>query len=158
MNLIESFERTWWARDRVLEAAEVLTVEEWTREFDFSWKSLRGLMAHVVEVEFGWVTVDILGSPEVWPTEEEQAQRFGDVAAARARSQEVTLVTRAALGELVPSRLAETRTGTDRDGKAESFTVEQILTHVYTHELRHQGQMQAIFRLLRHKAPNLDWI
>ena len=62
------------------------------------------------------------------------------------------------LAGLDASRLAETREATDREGAPATFTVAEILMHVVTHELRHHGHVQAMFRLLGRRAPNLDWI
>ncbi|HEX7078375.1 MAG TPA: DinB family protein [Candidatus Eisenbacteria bacterium] len=159
MNLIDHFQCTWDARERMLDACESLTAEEWAREFPFSWRSIRNLVAHIVEVEDSWIRADVEGNPWESPSREEVVRRFATPALARARGREVAAHTRQVLERFVPARLAERRGATDRDGAAAEFTVEQILTHVYTHELRHQGQLQAMFRLLgREKAPNLDWI
>jgi uncharacterized damage-inducible protein DinB len=62
------------------------------------------------------------------------------------------------LSAYVPARMGETRMGLDIHEREVPFTVEQILAHVFTHELRHQGQLQAMLRLLGRKAPNADWI
>ena len=159
MNLIDCFEATWNARGRMLDACDTLAPEEWTREFPFSWKSVRGLVAHVVEVEDSWIREDVERSAWTRPTPEEAVARFATPALARSRARAVSENTRRVLAAYVPARLAETRVAPDRDGNPATFTVEQILTHVYTHELRHQGQIQAMIRLLgREKAPNLDWI
>lgn len=159
MNLIDSFEATWSARERMLDACETLTAEEWTREFPFSWKSVRRLVAHVIEVEDSWIREDVERTAWTRPTPEELDRRYATPADARARARAVAEHTRRVLAAFVPARLGETREAPDRDGARAKFTVEQILTHVYTHELRHQGQLQAMFRLLgREKAPNLDWI
>lgn len=159
MNLIGCFEATWAARERMLDACDTLTPEEWAREFPFSWKSMRGLVAHVIEVEDSWIREDVEQSEWTRPAKDEVEERYATPALARSRGRAVTANTRRVLGLFVPARLAETRTAPDRDGKPAKFTVEQILTHVYTHELRHQGQLQAMFRLLgRDRAPNLDWI
>ena len=57
-----------------------------------------------------------------------------------------------------PAKLQETReAGGAEPGTRVLLTVEQILTHVFTHELRHQGQLQVVLRLLGKKAPNADW-
>ncbi|HET9952081.1 MAG TPA: DinB family protein, partial [Candidatus Eisenbacteria bacterium] len=75
------------------------------------------------------------------------------------RSEEIAARTRRVLDEYVPSRLGETRSALDREDRPATFTVEELLLHVCTHELRHQGQIQAMLRLLgRPAAPNLDWI
>jgi len=159
MNLIECFEATWSARERMLDACDTLSAEEWTREFPFSWKSTRNLVAHVIEVEDSWIREDVERGAWTSPSEEEVARRYATPTLARARGRAVAENTWRVLAAFVPARLQETREAPDRDGNPEKFTVEQILTHVYTHELRHQGQLQAMIRLLgRNKAPNLDWI
>ena len=63
------------------------------------------------------------------------------------------LVLRDAARTLKASKLVEH----PHAGK-ERLDAEQILTHVFTHELRHQGQIQAMLRLLDKPAPNADWI
>ena len=158
MDLRDYFENTWTARGKLLNAFQTLTPEEWAREFDFSWKSTQKLFAHVVEVERSWVTEDILGTELGRLSEQDVRRVYGTVESARARSHEITAETRQVLAEYVPARLAETRMGKDIDGNMVRFTVEQILTHVFTHELRHQGQLQAMLRLLGKPAPNADWI
>ena len=158
MDVRDCFEHTWSARERLLDAFADLTPEEWTREFEFSWKSVRNLFAHVVEVERSWVVEDIEGGKYVWAGDEALERHYGTVELARARAREVQDQTRRVLAAYVPKRLGETRIGLDIHEKEVPFSVEQILTHVFTHELRHQGQLQAMLRLLGKRAPNADWI
>lgn len=158
MNLKDYFEATWEARGRLLTAATALSPEEWTREFPFSWKSLRNLFAHIVEVEGSWVAENIENGEWSFPDESEIARNYATPVLARARGEEVAEQTRRVLAAYMPERLKELRRGTLIDGTETSFTVEQILTHVFTHELRHQGQLQAMLRLLGKPAPNADWI
>lgn len=158
MDVRDCFEHTWAARGRLLDAFDELSPEEWTRHFDFSWKSVRNLFAHVVEVERAWILEDIERGKYVWSGDEALERHYGTASSARARSEEVQGDTRRVLAGYVPSRLGETRMGLDIHEREVPFTVEQILTHVFTHELRHQGQLQAMLRLLGRKAPNADWI
>ncbi|HKQ18246.1 MAG TPA: DinB family protein, partial [Candidatus Eisenbacteria bacterium] len=158
MDLNDYFAATWAAREKLLDACEELTPEEWTREFPFSWKSLRNLMAHIIEVEDSWIAADIEGRAWTSLDEKEVARRYETPKLARARGQKVAAATKRVLATFVPSGLKELRTGKALDGSEVNFTVEQILTHVFTHELRHQGQIQAMLRLLGKKAPNADWI
>jgi uncharacterized damage-inducible protein DinB len=158
MDLRDCFEHTWSARGRLLDAFDALTPEEWAREFDFSWKSVRNLFAHVVEVERAWILEDIERGKYVWEGGRALERHYGTVLGARARSEEVRGETRRVLDAYVPARLGETRLGLDIHEREVPFTVEQILTHVFTHELRHQGQLQAMLRLLGKNAPNADWI
>jgi uncharacterized damage-inducible protein DinB len=158
VNLNDYFEATWKARGRLLDAAEELTKDEWRREFDFSWKSVQKLFAHIIEVERSWIAEDILRGSYKWAGDEAIEQLYATPALTRDRGREVADQTRAVLAEFVPGKLKETREGKDIDGNVVPFTVEQILTHVFTHELRHQGQLQAMLRLLGKPAPNADWI
>ena len=158
MDYRDWFPILWRERHRALEACAGVTAEEWKREHGFASGSLRSLFAHIVECERGWVTEDLLREPYARLEAAELDRLYADPAAARARSEEVATVTRRALEALVPSSLAEKRGGLDRDNKPATFTVEEIFLHLCTHELRHQGQAQAMLRLLGKKAPNLDWI
>jgi uncharacterized damage-inducible protein DinB len=158
VDLNDYFESTWAARARLLDAADGLSPEEWAREFPFSWKSIRNLFAHVVEVERSWIEEDILLRTLPSPDAAEVTRRYATPAMARARGDEVAAGTRRVLADFVPGRLHEKRAGKLLDGTPGDFTVEQILTHVFTHELRHQGQLQAMLRLLGKPAPNADWI
>ncbi len=158
MDLKDYFEATWEARGRLLTAAEQLTPDEWAREFPFSWKSMRNLFAHIIEVEGSWVAENIERGEWKMPGEPEIARTYATPHMARARGEEVAEQTRRTLIAHVPDRLREMRRGSLMDGTETNFTVEQILTHVFTHELRHQGQLQIMLRLLEKAAPNADWI
>lgn len=158
MDLKDYFEATWKARGRLLAAATPLSPEEWAREFPFSFKSLRDLFAHIIEVEGSWVVENIEQAEWKYPDAEAVARSYATPQMALARGEEVADRTRRVLAAYVPDRLRELRRGTEIDGTETTFTVEQILTHVFTHELRHQGQLQAMLRLLGKAAPNADWI
>ncbi|MGH7682629.1 MAG: DinB family protein [Candidatus Eiseniibacteriota bacterium] len=158
MDLKDYFEATWEARGRLLTAAAALSPEEWEREFPFSFKSLRRLFAHIIEVEGSWVMENIEKSAWHYLDEAEVVRMYATPEMARARGEEVAEQTRRVLAGYVPDRLRELRRGTEMDGTEATFTVEQILTHVFTHELRHQGQLQVMLRLLGKSSPNADWI
>ena len=158
MDIHDYFAATWTARGRLLDACAGLTPDEWTREFPFSWKSLRNLFAHIIEVEDSWMVEDIERRPWKALSDEERERRYATPASTRERGEEVAARTRATLASHVPRGLSEIRKGKDFAGDPADFTVEQILTHVFTHELRHQGQLQVLLRLLGKPAPNADWI
>jgi len=159
VNYRDWFPILWRERHRALDACRGLSPEAWRRQHGFASGSLQGLFAHIVEVERGWVTADILGEPFERLDAAGIERLYDDPETARARSEEVVANTSRVLAEYVPSRLGEPRVALDRDGKPATFTVEEILLHLCTHELRHQGQIQAMLRLTgMPAAPNLDWI
>jgi uncharacterized damage-inducible protein DinB len=158
LDLTDYFEQTWIAREKLLDLAETLKPGEWEREFEFSWRSMQKLFAHIIEVERSWMLEDIRG--EKYPAEDEAAikRRYPTPAAASAQGREVAAITRSVLQEYAsPAKRNETRELKGAGGSVTHLTVEQILTHVFTHELRHQGQLQVVFRLLGKKPPNADW-
>lgn len=158
MCLKDYFEHTWTAREKLLDSAERLSPEEWVREFDFSWKSMQKIFGHIIEVERSWMVDDILGRKDPYPTAEEIPRLYSTPAMARAKGGEVADITRSVLAEFAaPAKMHETREVNGADGSRIHLTVEQILTHVFTHELRHQGQLQVVLRLLGKKPPNADW-
>lgn len=159
MGLSDYFEQTWKAREKLLDAAEKLTPEEWTREFEFSWKSMQLLFAHIIEVERSWMLEDIRGKKYDSESQDVIRKRYATPALTRAQGREVAAITRSVLAEYASAaKLLEKReAGGAEPGTRVQLTVEQILTHVFTHELRHQGQLQVLLRLLGKKAPNADW-
>jgi uncharacterized damage-inducible protein DinB len=152
------FELAWRERHRALDACVGMPDGEWRREHGFAAGSLRGMFEHIIEVERAWVGNVILRAGGPRPEAEALAAWYVDAVAAKRRSEEVAVETRRLLAGLDASRLAEKREGTDREGAPATFTVGEILMHVVTHELRHHGHVQAMFRLLGREAPNLDWI
>ena len=158
LDLKDYFEQTWKAREKLLDAAEKLTPEEWAREFDFSWKSMQLIFAHIIEVERSWMLEDIRGKKYPALAEAEIQRRYATPEKARAQGREVADITRSVLADYAaPAKMREARDASGADGSPTQLTVEEILTHVFTHELRHQGQLQVILRLLGKKPPNADW-
>jgi len=158
MTFLEWFPILWRERHRALDACGGLSAAEWRRQHGFASGSLQGLFAHIVEVERGWVTEDILREPFARLDDSEIERVYADPAATRRRSDEIAARTRRVLEEYVPARLGEIREALDKENRPGTFTVEEIFLHLCTHELRHQGQLQAMLRLLGKPAPNLDWI
>ena len=116
MNLKDYFEATWEARGRLLTAAAKLTPEEWTREFPFSFKSLRNLFGHVIEVEASWIAENIERGDWDYPTEVEIARLHATPVRTRARGEEIAQRTCRVLDAYMPARLNELRRGTQMDG------------------------------------------
>src|SRR3979409_377786 len=102
MDLKDYFEATWEARGRLLAAAADLSPEEWTREVPFSWKSVRNLFAHVIEVEGSWIGENIGKSTSNYPDAAEIARRYATPEMARARGDEIAKMTRGVLAAYMP--------------------------------------------------------
>src|SRR5436189_6053609 len=69
----------YWARDRVLTAAEALDAEQFTRDLGSSFKSVRDTLAHAYAAEWAWHS-SWLGTS---PTSLLAPDQFPDVASLR---------------------------------------------------------------------------
>jgi uncharacterized damage-inducible protein DinB len=160
VDLKACFAATWRAREKLLDACERLPRSAWRRKLPYSWRTLHAAFAHLIETERSWMMIDILGRAHTDGFAGDGGRRhYGTPARARARGRAVAAVTRRVLRLYGPLRLEEKRR-VPRFGRKgfQIVTVDQILTHVYTHELRHQGQIQSAIRRLGRTPPNVDWI
>ena len=110
------------------------------------------VMAHLVGAEWAWLRRLGPKSPDmtVWPNLSlEECDR---------QLRTLSATWKAYLDGLTPAALGRALSYVNFKGEHWTNTVGVILTHVFTHELRHQGQIQAMLRLLGRKAPNADWI
>ena len=48
------YEYSWWARDRLFDAAAGMTDEEFGRDNGFTYHSIRGILVHALEAEMVW--------------------------------------------------------------------------------------------------------
>ena len=159
MDLKGYFEATWKARGRLLAAAAPLSPEEWTRKFPFSFKSLRDLFAHVIEVEGSWVMENIEKNEWKYPDAAEVARNYATPQMARARGEEVAEHTGAS-GRVraPPARRAKARDG---DQRHRDHVHGGADPHPRVHaRAAPSGEVQAMLRLLaaRAGAERPDWI
>src|SRR5262245_50137648 len=70
----------YWARDRMLDALEPLTPEQFTRDFGSSFKSIRDTVAHIYAAEWAWYLRWQGESPAALPP----GDQFADLASIRA--------------------------------------------------------------------------
>ena len=127
----------YWARDRVLDAADRLTPEQLTRDLGNSFPSVRDTLVHLFSADWIWYAR--------WEGESPQAMLdpkiFPDVASIRAAWKEHEQKVRAVLtqlGENGISRVIEYRT---LNGLAQAQPFWQIVQHVVNHGSYHRGQV-----------------
>ena len=139
----------YWARDRVLEAAERLTPEHLTRDLGNSFPSVRDTLVHLFSADWIWCAR--------WEGESPQTmldpKTFPDVATIRAAWKEHEQKVRAILtqlGENGISRAIEYRT---LNGLAQAQPFWQMLQHVVNHGSYHRGQVVTMLRQLGGAPP-----
>jgi len=134
----------YWARDRMLTALEALTPEQYTREIESSFRSIRGTVVHIYAAEWAWHSR--------WqghsPTSLLQADMFPDVAAIRTAWTELETQVRGFLhnvGEDGLDRVIDYRLLSGQPGSSPFW---QMLQHVVNHGSYHRGQVTTMLRQL----------
>jgi uncharacterized damage-inducible protein DinB len=132
----------YWARDRLLDAASLATPEQWTRELESSFRSVRDTLVHVYAAEVNWA----LRLEGTTPTSMVPPDGYPDAATLRVAwvSHEAKLrgLVEAA-GEEGLSHVYHYRT---LAGHAMSSTLVQILLHTVNHASYHRGQVTTLLR------------
>ena len=145
----------YWARDRVLEALESLSPDQYARDLGSSFKSIRDTAVHVYAAEWAW--------HERWqgrsPTALLPGDRFADVPALRAAWRDSERAIRSfvdRLGDADVDRVIEYKL---LSGAAGSSPIGQMVQHVVNHASYHRGQITTMLRQIGAKpAKSMDMI
>jgi uncharacterized damage-inducible protein DinB len=139
----------YWGRDRMLEALDALTAEQYVKDLGNSFKSVRDTVVHTYAAERNWYLRWVGDSPTAFPDPSE----FPDVAAVRAawKTQEHKIrLFVLALGEEPLHRIFKYRTF---DGQEMESEFAHMLQHVVNHASYHRGQVTTMMRQLGMPAP-----
>jgi uncharacterized damage-inducible protein DinB len=132
----------YWARDRLLEAVDPLTPEQFTRDLGSSFKSIRDTVAHIYAAEWAW--------HQRWqgqsPTALLPADLFPDVAAVRRQWLELEVKMRAFVDGLGEPGVTRVIDYTLLNGQRGTSPIWQMLQHVVNHASYHRGQVTTMLR------------
>jgi uncharacterized damage-inducible protein DinB len=132
----------YWARDRLFEALEPLTPEQYNRDLGSSFKSIRETVTHIYAAEWAWYMR--------WngqsPTALLPADRFPDLSALRAAWIELQADMIAFVNALDDGGVARTIDYTLLNGRTGSSPIWQMLQHVVNHASYHRGQITTMLR------------
>jgi uncharacterized damage-inducible protein DinB len=139
----------YWARDRLLEALDLLTPEQFTRDLGSSFKSVRDTVSHTYAAEWAWYQRWQGQSPDkLLP-----ADLFPDVAALRRAWSEHEAKMRsfvAGLGDEGASRVIDYKL---LNGSPGSSPVGEMVQHVVNHASYHRGQVTTMLRQMGAAPP-----
>lgn len=140
-----------WADARLLAACEGLDPGQFTRsvEPDAGWGSLRGVLVHILDTEFGWraalepdVADEILDPVD-----------FPNPAALKTRWEKEEGAWLAFAGGLSDAEIERSRDGAGREGP----TVWQTIVHVVAHGIQHRAEAAWILTGYGHSPGELDF-
>lgn len=140
----------YWARDRMLEALDALTPEQYVRDLKCSFSSVRNTVVHTYAAELNWYLRWIGSSPTGFPDPE----LFPDVASIRAAWKEQEQKIRLLVDSLASANeLDRTLYYRMFDGQEMESQFSHMLQHVVNHASYHRGQVTTMLRQLGAPAP-----
>lgn len=139
----------YWARDRVLDAAERLSPDQLTRDLGSSFGSVRDTLVHTYSAEWIWC--------ERWqersPASQIAADKFDSIAALRAAWAEHEVVLRDVVDLYTNNDIAAVVVYQDTKGNDWRQTFWQMVQHVVNHASYHRGQVTTMLRQMQASPP-----
>jgi uncharacterized damage-inducible protein DinB len=152
MNLNELhtlLEYHYWACDRLLEAAERLSPEQFTRNLGNSFPSIRDTLVHLYSADWIWCSRWEGESPAAMVS----AENFSDVAAIRAAWTDQERRMRAVVEKLGEAGIQEPLEYRGLNGQVQVQVFWQQCQHVVNHGSYHRGQVTTMLRQLGEAPP-----
>jgi uncharacterized damage-inducible protein DinB len=132
----------YWARDVILDAVAALTPEQFTRQVESSFKSVRDTVAHVYAADLIWYTRWRGQSPASLLSYD----TFPDVASIRAAWVDLERQVRAFVTELGDTGVSRVFDYKLISGAPGSTPFAEMLVHVVNHGSYHRGQITTLLR------------
>jgi uncharacterized damage-inducible protein DinB len=140
----------YWARDRMIEAVDTLTADQYVKDLGSSFKSVRDTVVHTYGAEWIWYERWAGHSPTALP----DVTMFPDVATLRTAwktlERNVRLLVDALASANELDRVFRYRM---MDGHETESAFSHMLQHVVNHATFHRGQVTTMLRQLGAPAP-----
>lgn len=139
----------YWARDRMLDAVEVLAPEQFTRDLGSSFRSVRDTVAHIYGAEWIWYARWQGETPAALPTPD----TFPDVASVRQAWRDHEKRMRAYVDGLDDHGLERVIAYKLLSGQPGASVLWHMIQHVVNHATYHRGQVTTLLRQLGAAPP-----
>ena len=149
------FGYSYWARDRILAAAERASNEQLHEDVGLPNGSIFATIVHLADAEFVWRTRCIHG---VWPPTLLDPADFADLDAVVARMHEEEQRTRTYLSGLTDADYATTVHYRSTSGKEYTHALWQILAHIINHGTQHRSECAHVLTGFGHSPGDVDLI
>ena len=139
----------YWARDRLLDAVQALSPEQFTRDLGSSFRSVRDTLAHLHAAEWIWYRRWVGESPTALPP----ADRFADLGSVAAAWRDMEAQIRAYFDPLDDRALERVIEYKSTVGVPGASPLWQMLQHVINHSTYHRGQVTTMLRQMGATPP-----
>ena len=144
----------YWARDRLLDALEPLTADQFNRDLGSSFKSIRDTVAHIYAAEWAWHSRWQGQSPTaLLPADSFPMSRRSGAPGRRTKRRCARFSTSSA--RPASTRVIEYKLLSGQPGASPFW---QMLQHVVNHASYHRGQVTTMLRQLGATAARNRWI
>lgn len=153
-NLRNLYAYTQWANWRVLKVADELPTESYTREFETSFKSVHGTLAHMLGAEWLWLerfhgrSPTALQGNGTWTTAAHLAAAWVPVIEGQTHF----------LSHLKPVDLNSRIAYRNFAGEPQSYVLADALIHCANHATYHRGQVVTLIRQVGATPPATDYL
>lgn len=139
----------YWARDRMLDAVDTISTEQFTRSMGNSFGSIRDTLVHMMWAEMIWLSrwLGETTSPKVSP------EKYPDLTSVRVRWRQLELKLRAYFESVDAAKLSAPIGYKGLNGLPYETPLCQMLHHVANHSSYHRGQVTTMLRQLGAAAP-----
>jgi uncharacterized damage-inducible protein DinB len=140
-------------RRTYFESFTKLSWDEFTKNREASFHSIRNIFIHTLNAVDYWLC--FLKKEEFKPHPKfDEYRTFQDI---EEYMEHVEKRMDNYLKSLSPTKLSETFTATEDDGKAVEVTAEDVLIHVFEEEVHHRGELIALLWQMGIEPPMMSW-
>ncbi len=143
-----------WANDRMLDAAQTLTAEQFHRDLSSSFASVRDTLVHMVSADWVWLQRWYGNSPAGWA----EAATLQSVPDIRALWTQVEDGQAAFIASLDDEALDRPLAYTNIAGEPRELPLDAVLQHVVNHASYHRGQIATMLRQLGARVGSTDLV
>ncbi|MBD1373517.1 DinB family protein [Hazenella sp. IB182357] len=148
--MLPLFHYNWQIRDEWLKWCEQFDQEELLKKRVGGMQSILHTLFHIIDVEYSWIGA-IIG-------EEEEGPQFSDYQALES-VKELSFRYRKVLEPMLEQKLPKLLRGEVKPAwSIETYSNEEVMYHVLTHEIHHMGQLAVWARELNIKPISVNFI
>ena len=148
------YDYNYWANERILRAADVVSDTQFLAPARFGWGGLRGTLIHTLGAEWIWH----LRWQGVSPSASLRVEGYPTVAALRARWREEETKMREFLAALSEADLMRVVKYARISGGASAEPLWQLMAHVVNHGTQHRAEAAALLTGLGHSPGDIDLV
>ncbi|MEM0120701.1 MAG: DinB family protein [Thermoprotei archaeon] len=154
LGYVELFDYFKRERDKIVSALEKMPEEEFTKNRELSFYSIKDVLVHTILVEDNWLHYRAMGKGEA----QVKLENFKNLDDVKRYMREVDRKTSELFRTLKPEDLKREVRRVYPDGRVSVYTLEQVLYHVPIEVIHHYGEIFAEFWKMNLDAPYYSYL